>query len=98
MRNLRLWALVALTFVSFAPLVAMLTGSGVASALGCSIDEGSTHPCLLAGVDLGDALYNLFVCGWLVLLTWPGMIAATVLWLVVLVRALKRRNSVATPS
>jgi hypothetical protein len=68
------------TLVSFAPLISVLAAGIVADWLGCPLDEGSVHPCRAAGVDIGETLYAAAVLGWLMLATWPGMLASLVLW------------------
>ena len=80
------------TVASMAPLVSVLVSSVVASALGCLLDEGSAHPCWLAGADIGDALYTAFVMGWLMLLTVPVMLVAALFWIAIGVRALLGRR------
>ncbi len=81
------------TLASVAPLFSVIVSSMVASALGCSLDEGSAHPCMLAGADIGGALYTGFVLGWLMLLTAPIVLATALFWIVVGVRALMRRRT-----
>lgn len=85
--------LAAVTVASVAPLVSAIVSSGVASALDCPLDEGSAHPCRLAGADIGDILYATFVMGWLMLLTAPAMVVAVLVWIVLAVRALRRRRA-----
>ena len=87
-RTLGFLILCALTLISFAPLCAGLLAGAIASAGGCRLDEGSVHPCVIAGHDVGDALYTGFVLTWLVLLTWPGMLLSGCVWAYVLIRRL----------
>jgi hypothetical protein len=91
LRVLALFALGALTLLSFAPIGAGVLAGSVASAAGCTLDEGSVHPCLVLGHDVGDALYTGFVLTWLAFVTWPGMLVALGLWTWVLVRGLRKR-------
>ncbi len=65
--------------------------SGVASALDCPPDEGSVHPCRVAGTDIGDVLHRAFVIAWLMLLAAPAMFVAVLFWIVIAVRASRRR-------
>ena len=85
--------LVVMTVASVAPLVSVIVSSGIANALDCPIDEGSAHPCRLAGTDIGDFLYAAFVMGWLMLLAAPVMLVAVLFWIVLAVRALRRRRA-----
>jgi hypothetical protein len=45
----------------------------------------------MAGLDIGAALYAGGVLGWLMLVTWPGVLVALVGWVWVIVRATTRR-------
>lgn len=78
--------LVLLTLVVWMPLLGVLVSSELASALGCPLNEGGTHPCLLLGMDIGDLLYTLFVLGWLMLVTAPFMLMTALLWAGLVVR------------
>ena len=44
------------------------------------------HACVVAGVDVGPALYTLLMCGWLILGLWPLMVLTLAVWSVLLVR------------
>jgi hypothetical protein len=60
-----------------AALVA-LAGS-IASANGCQLDEGSVHPCIVNGGDMGQQLYGMGVMGWFMLVTIPtGLLALAI--------------------
>jgi hypothetical protein len=84
-------ALCLVTVVAWAPLAGLLAGAFLASVLDCRVDEGSVHPCIVAGIDLGSVLYGLTVGGWLILGLWPLMLLTLVLWLGWLVWAIARR-------
>ncbi len=85
--------LVVATILSFAPLASVVIAGATAASLGCRLDEGSTHPCVLAGVDLGDTLYAMGVVGWLMLVTWPGMLLTLLCWVALLIRAMIQRRA-----
>jgi hypothetical protein len=90
----RAWILLTLllvTLVAWAPLLAVLVASSAASAFDCRLDEGSTHPCLVAGADIGPALYVLGVSGWLMLAAFPLMLLTLVAWVGVVIWAIVRR-------
>jgi len=61
----------ALVFYALAPILSALIASGIASAAGARLDEGSAHPCVILGHDFGDTLYAMFVAFWLALVTLP---------------------------
>lgn len=72
--------LVVILLLALAPLVSVLAASFIAGANGCPLDEGSPHPCLIAGSDWGETLYTMAVAGWLMLLSLPlGVIGLLVL-------------------
>ena len=60
----------------FLPFIPVVVAGAIASACGCQLDEGSAHPCILFGRDIGGALYQMGVMGWLCLITFPtGLLA-----------------------
>jgi hypothetical protein len=82
---LGIYALLALYTV--APILSVLTASGVASLAGAKLDEGASHPCIILGHDFGDLLYTMFLFGWFALLTVPsGLLAMLVFTIILLVR------------
>jgi hypothetical protein len=91
-RTVGIGVLIVATVISWMPLLALLLSIGIASALGCRLDEASVHPCKAAGMDLGPALSDGFISGWLLLFVWPVMLITLVAWIVLLVRMLARKN------
>ncbi len=70
--------------IAFSPLISVAIAGGIASANGCQLDEGSVHPCVVNGKDMGETLYTMGVMGWLMLATIPiGLIIVTLYILVV---------------
>ncbi len=49
------------------------TGLGLAHLTGCRVDESRSHPCPVAGFDLGGLLYTLLMMGWLLIPLLPFM-------------------------
>lgn len=86
-----LWLLAGVTLVAWAPIISVFAASGLAEVLGCRLNEGTPHPCLLAGRDIGQTLYAMFVMGWFGLLTFPFAIGTALAWLGLGARALWRR-------
>lgn len=68
------------TLLAWLPLLSLVTGGEIASLAGCQLDEGSVHPCLIAGLDLGSVLNTMTVAGWLLLVTGPVMLVTTLAW------------------
>ncbi len=83
---------------ALAPIISVILSGWLASANGCMLDEGSTHPCVILGADRGELLYTMFVLGWFMFLTLPAGALAFVVWLVVLLvhRSSWRRGPAAT--
>lgn len=78
--------------IGAAPLLVAVGAGALGSALGCTVNEGGASPCLVAGVDIGDALNSLFTMGWFSILTLPfaaiGFLAGL---LVAILDAMRRR-------
>lgn len=74
--------LAVLTIIAFAPLLSVLATYGIAETLGCTVDEGSIHPCLVGGFDIGSTLYTMGVMGWLMIPAAPLMLIVILGWLV----------------
>ena len=84
---------VLIVLVAAAPVISVAIASGVASSLGCDLDEGNIHPCLFQGIDLGGTLYTMFVLGWLMLATLPlGVLALATLILTWTILAVQNRR------
>ena len=74
-----------------APILSVLIASAIATATGSKLDEGSSHPCIIFGVDIGELLYAMGVAGWFVFVTFPtGLLAIAT---VIIVRGFRRRKA-----
>jgi len=61
------------------PVVLVAVAGNIASANGCQLDEGSVHPCIVNGLDMGEQLYGMGVMGWFMLVTIPtGLLALAI--------------------
>lgn len=78
--------LIILTVVAWLPIALAFAASGIASTLGCRLDEGGSHPCALAGHDIGDTLYAMAMMMWLAFLTFPLIPLTAAGWLIVWVK------------
>lgn len=76
------------------PMISVLTAGAIAQAAGCALDEGRVNPCTVAGMDVGEALYTMFVMGWMFFLTVPTGLVALVLFTVIVL--IKRFRSART--
>ncbi|MCS7068428.1 MAG: hypothetical protein RMK51_04735 [Meiothermus sp.] len=72
-----------IALLSFSPLLLALLAGAFAQANGCTLHEGYVNPCVVGGRDYGETLYTLGVMGWFSLLTLPGGMLATGLYLLV---------------
>lgn len=62
----------------FLPIILSLIAGMVANSFGCRLDEGSVHPCLAFGKDIGGVLYFWGMLGWFALATFPTGLFALV--------------------
>jgi len=76
-------ALVLILLFAALPMLAALAASGIAAVLGCPLNEGGAHACLLFGHEIGGALSVMAASHWFVYVTIPGAVAALVVWIVV---------------
>ncbi|GAB6841015.1 hypothetical protein HNR00_004505 [Methylorubrum rhodinum] len=63
-----------LTAIVWTPALLLALGLGLAFLTGCHVDEGSRHPCVICGLDLGGLLYTLTMMGWLMIPMLPFMV------------------------
>ncbi len=70
---------------AFAPVISVAIAGSIAQSNGCDLDEGSVHPCVVNGQDIGQTLYTLGVLGWLMLATIPLGLGALVVYIAVVV-------------
>ena len=82
---MRYWVLVIIVLVGLSPILAGVTAALIAESHSCLLDEGSVHPCVVAGRDIGPTLYDLSVSAWLTLITIPGAFCAVILWFLAVV-------------
>jgi hypothetical protein len=85
------------------PVVLVSAAGAIASANGCQLDEGSAHPCIVNGSDVGEQIYGMGVMGWFMLVTVPtGLIAlaayGAILLGVWLVKRARRRGRRPAPT
>ena len=57
--------------LALSPLLLVMIAGIIAQICGAQLDEGSSHPCMVAGMDIGPLLYSMFVMGWFSLITIP---------------------------
>jgi len=67
------------------PVIVSLLAGMIASAIGCTLNESSTHACLVLGVDIGGGLYAMGLAVWFSVVTLPigvAGLAVSLIWLV----------------
>ena len=83
--------------VCILPVLSVAAASAMASFNGCVLNEGDAHSCMVLGVDVGGALYAMFVSGWFAMLTLPVAATIALAWIVAeAVRVVRRRKSATT--
>jgi hypothetical protein len=87
MRALIIHGLVVFLIVLLAlsPFVGAMVAGTIADAYGCQLDEGSVHPCIVNGRDIGETLYAFGVLGWFALATIPIGFALLVIYLAIVI-------------
>jgi len=53
------------------PISIAIGADALGGAFGCEVNEGSSSPCIVGGVDIGGMLSSAFVLGWLSILIIP---------------------------
>jgi hypothetical protein len=74
---------VLIVLFAVSPLISALISGGIASALGCTVNEGGASGCIFMGRDIGETLAEMFVVGWLEFVTLPLGLFALAVWAVV---------------
>ncbi len=67
------------------PVLVSLLAATIASANGCTLNEGSKHACVVLGVDIGGQLYALGLAVWFSVVTLPigvAGLAVSLIWLI----------------
>jgi len=62
------------------PIASVIVAGTIASWNGCTLNEGSAHPCVVNGADIGGTLYAMGVMGWFMIATIPLGFIATIVW------------------
>ena len=82
-----------LTIALWLPTLAVLATVATALATSCEVNEATSHPCIVAGHDIGEWLYGGLVAVFLAGPTLPFAIGAVVIWFLVRRRAgIERRK------
>ena len=77
----------------FLPMIPVVLAGVIASACGSKLDEGSAHPCIVFGKDIGGTLYAMGMMGWFGLITFPTGFLALIVFTVMIVREHRRMQS-----
>jgi len=79
MKNFRRVMLILLG-LCILPLVCTIAAELIGGAVGCEVDLVARRPCLVAGYDIGGALYVLAMQGYALFFTVPGLILFAAVW------------------
>ncbi len=92
-KRLMVVALALIVLFGAAPIVAVLAAAAIAGALGCTLNEGAAHACLLFGRNIGGMLYVMFTSHWFAMMTIPVAVMVLVVWgIVALILVLLHRR------
>jgi hypothetical protein len=83
--------LCVVTAIAWLPFLLVLTAGLFATVFGCTLNEGDSHPCVVAGIDFGELLYVAGVSGWFMLVTFPFMLLTLLVWFVLGIVFMVRR-------
>ncbi|MGH6787259.1 MAG: hypothetical protein ACREBO_10540 [Novosphingobium sp.] len=59
-------------------MIPVIVVAAIAGVFGCTVDEGSVHPCVVFGNDIGYMLYAMSMMGFLGMATFPTGILALI--------------------
>ena len=94
-----LWgSLAALFLLAVGPLLLTLAAGLIATILGCDLNEGDVHPCIVLGADIGYPLYFFGMMFWFGFFTLPVAAVGLLIWLGFALALLIRRWRRATPT
>ena len=71
---------IVLTIAVWLPTLAVLATVATVAATGCQVDEATSHPCMVAGQDIGEVLYGGLVMVFLAGPTLPFALGAVIIW------------------
>lgn len=71
--------LFVVTLIVWTPALLLALGLALTFLTGCHVDEGSRHPCVICGLDIGGLLYALTMMGWLMIPLLPFMLLTALL-------------------
>ena len=92
MRRTLLLLAAYLTLLLWLPLLSFALAAIIAVPAGCTLHEGFANPCVIAGVDWGEMLYNLAGMGmWMTLFMMPFMMLSLAGWVVYVMIIIIRR-------
>ncbi|WKW50370.1 hypothetical protein [Rhodomicrobium lacus] len=78
-------AFAAIVLFTVSPMILAAIASAIAKNAGCAFNEGSIHPCVIAGEDWGSTLYTMAMMGWLAIATIQIGAMAFAFWFAALV-------------
>lgn len=93
----------AILLFTFAPVISVAVAGEIAHRNGCDLDEGSIHPCIVNGTDIGPDLYTFAMLGWFMLATIPLGLGALLLYILAvgfyyLVKFVRKKRAAGAPA
>ena len=66
----------------FLPWIFVILAGVIAFVCGSTLDEGTAHPCIVFGKDIGGILYTMGMMGWIGVFALPiGLIALSAFYI-----------------
>lgn len=79
--HFRPWLIyLVIAFLGLLPVLLAILAGAIADWAKCKLNEANVGPCVIAGRDVGNVLYAMFVCGWFSLITLPAAGLAALLY------------------
>ncbi len=82
MRRLRK-SMIIVSVLALLPFLMMVATLGLATVLGCDVNESGPQTCMVFGSDWGGLLSGMLTAGWMGLVTIPLLMCVFAVWLAI---------------
>ena len=89
---LNLVIILCIILICTGPMLSTFIAGSIANTAGCQLDEGSVHPCVIGGMDVGEQLYTMGMMFWFAFFSAPVSIALLLVYLLAAGLLLVRKN------
>ena len=87
-------SLIFIILVALSPLISVMLADFIATSAGCVLNEATSHPCVIAGIDVGNSLYTLGFLGWFMIATIPIGAILLICWVIALVVHFSKKTKI----